>query len=160
MERDCKPFLFSYHHDGKPWSLTIPCYDWADAEARARLLNLTLDGEVSAEIPAGIDGYPNDAAGTFYRVDDGPSWSEVSAALDALPQPTPEHLQRAYDEARSRLTDHERRCRPCFERWRPCDEGVRLTEKARTAFNAWNASRGGDLGPPDPPRNPKHRPVA
>jgi hypothetical protein len=43
---DCKPFTFSYRHDGGEWSVTLFCYDWADAEARAKLLNLRLDGEL------------------------------------------------------------------------------------------------------------------
>lgn len=72
----------------------------------------------------------------------------------------PDYLKMAYDEARSRLADHERRCRPCFQRQPPCDEGLLLGNAAREAWNAYNAARGGDLGPSDTPRNPKHRPVA
>lgn len=38
------PYTFSYYHAGAKWSLTILCMSWEDAEERAKLLNLTLDG--------------------------------------------------------------------------------------------------------------------
>lgn len=38
------PYSFSYYHAGAKWALTVLCLSWADAEARAKLLNLQLDG--------------------------------------------------------------------------------------------------------------------
>lgn len=50
-----RPFLFSYHHDGAKWAVTLHAYDWEDAEARAKKLgNLRLDGELMATIPAQV----------------------------------------------------------------------------------------------------------
>lgn len=45
------PYTFSYFHAGAKWSLTILCMNWADAEARAKALNLTLDGVLGPDIP-------------------------------------------------------------------------------------------------------------
>ena len=54
-----RPFLFSYHHDGATWSVTLHAYDFEDAEARAKKLgNLKLDGELMATIPAPVGFLP------------------------------------------------------------------------------------------------------
>lgn len=45
------PYSFSYSHAGSRWSLTIPCMSWADAEERAKALNLTLDGVLALPRP-------------------------------------------------------------------------------------------------------------
>jgi hypothetical protein len=69
-------------------------------------------------------------------------------------------LKTAHEEARRAVVEHDRKCQTCDLSWALCDEGRRLVEMRRRAWNAYNAARGGDLGPPDPPRHPKHRPVA
>jgi hypothetical protein len=46
VDRDAVLFCFSYEHLGRRWVLQIHCFDWEDAEARAKLLNLTLDGKL------------------------------------------------------------------------------------------------------------------
>lgn len=47
------PFLFSYHHDGSWWDLTVQAYDRKDALARQKKFpNARYDGELMAVVPA------------------------------------------------------------------------------------------------------------
>lgn len=49
LDREAEVFCFSYEHLGRRWTLQILCFDWEDAEARANLLNLTLDGKLHVD---------------------------------------------------------------------------------------------------------------
>lgn len=54
-------YCFTYRHDGATWGINIACYDAVDAEARAKLLNLTLDGELVGTCPVDSNGDPDTA---------------------------------------------------------------------------------------------------
>lgn len=49
-DRPTKKFDCSYYHDRAWWGVTIDAYDWEDAQARAKKLNIKLDGEHMATV--------------------------------------------------------------------------------------------------------------
>jgi hypothetical protein len=51
FDRPTHRFVARYYHDGAWWGADIYAYDFADAEARCKALNMKLDGLYVATIP-------------------------------------------------------------------------------------------------------------
>ena len=85
-ERECRLFSFGYRHEGRQWAVNLWCYDWFDAEARARLLNLTLEGCI-AEIH---DANTGEVTYLDETVDDeGPSFEDLKQGLGEIERASP-----------------------------------------------------------------------